>query len=164
VTKFVIALMLGLLLAASAVALAAPGPMPDEVPAEKSEVDLLRDVVSDLRAHDWRQATSGVIFLLMAVAARFRDRVPFFRGDRGGALLLLAMSALGGVATALLAEASVFSAWFLLGSVWTAVGAAGIHALTTRILWPKDGKQWLAFLKPLLQPTKKVAAGEVPNP
>lgn len=134
-----------------------PGPVADEVPGEKSEMELLKDIVNAGRAKDWRQMSSLILFLVMAVLTRYRDKMSFFKGDRGGALFLLLLSVIGGIITALIAEASILSVWFVLGCVWTAVGAAGVHTLTTKILWPKDGKQYLTFLKPLFGKEKKPA-------
>lgn len=153
---FLVMIFVGLLVAAGAAVAATPGPVPDEVPAEKAAAaqadpaGAAGEVLKDLVHRDWRQAASGAVFLMMGLLARLRPRLPWFKGDRGGALLLLLVSLLGGLGTALAAQASVLSGWFLLGSLWTAVGAAGLHAITTRLLWPKDGKQYLEWLKPVL--------------
>lgn len=164
---FALMVLVGLVLMLG-VAFAAPGPVGEDTAEERAATAQAEpagaagQVFKDLLERDWRQAASGFVWLTMGVLARFRGRIPWFRGDRGGALLLLLVALLGGAGTALAAEASILSAWFLLGSLWTAVGAAGLHAITTRLLWPKDGKQYLVWLKVVLAPVPKPAAtGEV---
>jgi hypothetical protein len=58
-------------------------------------------------------------------------------GDRAGAISLLALAVAGGLLTALSAEAPL-DVTMLVGSLWTAVEAAGIFLLLKKI-W-KPGK------------------------
>ena len=131
---------------------------PDQEAAE-DPVGTAGDVFHDFMAKDWRQAISGLVFLLMGLLARYRKDIPWFSGDRGGAFLLLLLSTMGGAGTAIAAAGTVLTPWFLLGSISTAVFAAGIRALLKGILYPSDGEDWLPGLKKWLVPS----AAKVPS-
>lgn len=58
-------------------------------------------------------------------------------GDRAGALSLIALAIAGGLVTGLISSSELD--WkLLLGSVWTAVDAAGIFLLIKKVWKPSD--------------------------
>lgn len=118
----------------------APAPAPVEAPADKAEEDplsTLGELVSAVRAGNWRLAIALGLGLLMFAAGKFRDKVKWFSGDRGGAVLVMALALAGAVSTALVSSASLDWKLFLgaAGVAWTAVGG---YTWAKRLIWPKD--------------------------
>ena len=135
-------------LAQDAGALAAPAAAPApaaeaaEAPdlAERAEADPLAvglELVDAVRKGNWRLAIALGLALLMVLGAKARDKVKWFRGDRGGALLVMGLSLAGALATALASDAALDWKLFLgaAGVAWTAVGG---YTWFKRLVWPKD--------------------------
>lgn len=101
----------------------APGELPDEI--EKDPVEVATRIVGDIKSGNWRMVAAGVLVLIMLGVARFRDKIKFFRGDRGGAVLVALVSLAGALVTSLYAGVSIDLAMVIaaFGTTWTAVGS-----------------------------------------
>ncbi len=118
-------------------------PAPEEAPAEadpladKNPASTASEVVADVRSGDWRHAIAGLLVLVMFGLRSVRDKIPWFKGDRGGAALVLGLGVAGGIATALYTSAPLD--WRLFaGAIGAATSSVGAYTLVKRILWPKD--------------------------
>ena len=107
--------------------------------AEEDPVGLAAEVVQDVRTGDWRHAIAGILVIVMLglSKAKVREKVKWFKGDRGGAALVLALGIGGGAVTALYAEGPLD--WRLFaGALSGSFTAAGIYTVFKRLFWPKD--------------------------
>lgn len=97
----------------------------------------LGELVTAAKAGNWRYVLALSLSLVLIVFARLRDKIKWFRGDRGGAIAVMVLSMGGALATALASDASVDFKLFLgaAGVAWTAVGG---YTWVKRLLWPKD--------------------------
>lgn len=115
-----------------------PGPVEA---AEGDPLGSLGKLLEAIRSGHWRMAAALFLSLLMLGWNRARKEVGWLKermsGDRAGAISVLAIAVVGGLITAL-ASSSPLDYKLLLGSVWTAVDAAGIFLLVKRIWKPKD--------------------------
>jgi len=123
---------------AAGTATAAEAVQPASAPeaAEKDPLGTLGQLVAAVRAGHWRLAASLALALLMVVLARVRDRIKWFRGDRGGAALV-GLLALGGALVSALSSSAPLDWKLFLGAagvMWTAVGG---YTWVKRLLWPK---------------------------
>lgn len=100
-------------------------------------VDLVADMVQSIRAGNWRYAAAFALSLLVLAFGGVRDRVKWFRGDRGGVVAIFVLSFGGALATSLLGSAPI-DATMALTSVSVAVTAIGGFTAFKRFLWPKD--------------------------
>lgn len=143
-------LCLALLTPAYAYAQPAPEAPSTEVPAEEAPaadvpapemnpVDTLGDLVSAVKDGNWRLVVSLLLGIVMFAGAKFRDKISWFKGDRGGAILAMILAMAGAVATALASDAAMDWKLFLgaAGVAWTAVGG---YTWIKRLFWPKDKK------------------------
>lgn len=115
----------------------APTVAPDS--ATKSAGGLLSDVFSGFKGGNWRLVVAGILSLLMIALGKVRE-MPWspFKGDRGGAILVLLLAEITAVIGALGLDAPVtFS--LILGALLTGATAAGGYAIVRRIIWPKAG-------------------------
>ena len=68
---------------------------------------------------------------------KFRDKVSWFKGDRGGTLLVGGLALLGGLASALAADQSIdFS--LLTGAIGVGLTAIGGYTGVKKLIWPSD--------------------------
>ncbi len=107
----------------------APEPSP-------SAPDVVASIVQDARGGHWRYAAAGALALLMLALGKARDRATWFRGDRGGAVLVLVLSLAGALST-VLASGAPLGFDVLLGAIGTAFTAAGGYTVVRRLLWPR---------------------------
>lgn len=118
-------------------------PAPAGTPAEKAEEDPLStagELVSAVKNGNWRLAVALALGFLMMLLGRFRNKLKWFKGDRGGAVLVMVLSLAGALSTALASSASMDWKLFLgaAGVAWTAVGG---YTWAKRLIWPKDVEQ-----------------------
>ena len=127
----------------------APQPPADIEPAaevtgtapEAPEDDLLvlaTQIVKSAKGGNWSMLAAAVLSLMMTLAWKLKlRRLKFFKGDRGGIVLLMGMSMAGSFSTALYAgqALSLEMAW---GATKVAIMAAGGWQLLKRAIWPKD--------------------------
>lgn len=95
-------------------------------------------LVNAFKAGNWKMAGAIVLALLMFVLAKSRSKVKWFKGDRGGAILVMALGLAGGFSAALAADGVSIDwrvALGIVGTVWMAVGGV---SWCKRIIWPKD--------------------------
>ena len=109
----------------------------DATTPDLDPIDVAGKVVADARSGDWRHAASGLLFLAMLGLGKYRDKVSWFKGDRGGAVLVAVLGLAGGLGTALASDAPLDWRLFIgaVGVVWTAVGGV---TWVKQILWPRD--------------------------
>ncbi|MHC4177401.1 MAG: hypothetical protein ACYSWU_07840 [Planctomycetota bacterium] len=119
---------------------AVPVEVADEAPADTSAepdaVGTIEELVGAIRNGNWRMVAALGLVLLMLVLGKVRHKVGFFKGDRGGAILLGVLSLGGALIVALQSDAPLDWKLFLgaLGVMWT---AAGGYNWFKRIIWPK---------------------------
>lgn len=120
--------------AAPTVAEAGPVTLPD---VGSDPVGFLERFVKAVKEGNWKTVGALVLVVLMLVLAKVRDKVAWFKGDRGGAVLVAILGLASGFATALISGAPI--TWQLvagiIGMTWTAVGG---YTWVKRIVWPKD--------------------------
>ena len=128
--------------ASDAAAIPAPNvPLPaDPTPAEAAEADpvgTITGLVRDIRAGNWRLAAVAVLVLLMLALSKFRGLVSWFKGDRGGAILVGLLGLLGTLSAALATSEPLGLDLFVgaLATTWTAVGG---YTWVKRLWKPSD--------------------------
>lgn len=112
----------------------------EPTPAEKAKADPVgtaAQVVKDIKSGNWRMVAAGVLALLMLLAAKARSQWKWFRGKRGGAVLVLVLGLAGSFSAALATSSPLDLSLFVgaLGVTWTAVGG---YTHIRRIIWPSD--------------------------
>lgn len=127
----------------------APGTPADRI--SKDPVGVVQEAIAAVKAGNWRLVLSLVLGAIMVLGIRFGGRV-FPQTTRGKAAMVGVLAVVGTVSAALGTDVSITGSLFLgtLGVVWAAVGA---REWIAALLWPKDGKQYLIWLKPLLGKT-----------
>ncbi len=105
--------------------------------AEKDPVGTVTEMVNDIRAGNWRDAVVGALALLMFLLVRVRDKIKLFKGDRGGAILVMAFALVGSLSVALASEVPLDWRLFL-GAATAAWTAAGAVKWFKQIIRPKD--------------------------
>lgn len=93
-------------------------------------------VLSSARAGQWRLFAACLLIGAVALARYALGRSSWFKTDRGGAVLVLGLALVGGVATSLVAER--WSAAVLINSLTTAFMAAGGYAILKKLFAPSD--------------------------
>lgn len=111
------------------------------IPAPPHEPDqAVTLVVENIKGGNWKLAVAAILSLLMTLLGKFRGMIPIFAGDRGGSLLVMVLSVLGSVATALGTGAPLD--WNLLisaaGVAFTAVGG---WTWFNQVIRPADKKK-----------------------
>jgi hypothetical protein len=111
-------------------------------PTITTEADVIEAVgktVADARAGDWRHFASGLLALVMFALAKYRGKISWFEGDRGGAILVGVLGLGGGFASAIASDGPLDWRLFVgsMGVTWTAVG--GVHWVK-QVFWPRDKK------------------------
>lgn len=115
----------------------APAPVP---PPTKGAGSLVGDVYNAVKGGQWRLAAAGVLALLMLALAKVREKSwSPFKGDRGGAVLVLLLALAGAFGTALASSAPI-GLDLIVGALGTAVAAAGGYAIVRRLIWPKAAR------------------------
>lgn len=123
---------------------AAPSSTPATVTTETDPdpVDTAGEVVKDVRAGNWREAIAGLVILLMIGLQKVGARAGIFKGDRGGALLVMLVSLLTGISAALASGAPMADWKLWLGIVTLAWTAAGAWTWVKKIIAPADADPW----------------------
>jgi len=113
-----------------------------QTPAAKVEADpagSARELVAAIRGGNWRYVAALALAFMMFLLSRVRDKVKWFKGDRGGAILVGILAVAGALSTALASSGPID--WRLLlgaaGVMWTAVGG---YTWLKRLIWPADKK------------------------
>lgn len=80
---------------------------------------------------------TGLVAAVRALVPKFSEKYQWLKTDRGSAVLVLGMAALGAAATTIAAWTA--PNWALLGTaVLVAVSSAGGYVLIKKIFWPSD--------------------------
>lgn len=107
---------------------------------EADPVGSLQLLVSAIKAGQWRFVVALLIAFVMFFSSKIwpvREKFEWFKGDRGGAILVMLLS-LGAAVSAALASSAALDWKLFVGAIgvcWTAVG--GVQWLK-RLIWPKD--------------------------
>lgn len=106
-------------------------------PADAGMPGSFEAAIKAVKDGDWRLVSAFVLAGLMVALRRARDRVSWFKGDRGGAVLVMLLSMFGALSTSLAAGVSVDAKLFLSAAMiaWTAVGG---YTWLRRLIWPKQ--------------------------
>lgn len=105
-------------------------------PADAGMPGSFESAIQAVKDGDWRLVSAFVLAGLMVALRRSRDRVAWFKGDRGGAVLVMLLSVFGALSTSLAAGVAVDAKLFLSAAMiaWTAVGG---YTWLRRLIWPK---------------------------
>jgi len=105
--------------------------------AESAPGSMAMDLADAVKKGQWRMVIAMVLSFALVLLGKFRDKVKWFKGDRGGAVLALMLSLGGAAALALASDATLDLRLALgaLGVTWTAVGG---YTWVKRLIWPKD--------------------------
>jgi hypothetical protein len=99
-----------------------PAPTPPDI--EEDPIGSIQLFIESIKTGNWRMVGSLALVLIMLILSKVRDKIKFFSGDRGGAVLVMLLGLLGGFSAALAADATFD--WKLVlgivGTVWTGVG------------------------------------------
>jgi hypothetical protein len=123
-------------------------PSADETTAAPSDVtkppqeagDAITSVVKNVRSGNWKLAVAALLSLLMTVLAKARSVVPFFRGDRGGSVLVMVLALMGSFATALSLGGSI-DLNLVLSAIGVAFTAVGGWTWVNQVVRPADKKK-----------------------
>jgi hypothetical protein len=113
-----------------------PADSPPNQPAS-DPLTTLGKLVDSVRGGQWRHAASLALILVMLALGKVRGKLKWFKGDRGGAVLVGILALAGALSTALASDAALDWRLFLgaAGVMWTAVGG---YTWAKRLIWPKD--------------------------
>jgi hypothetical protein len=118
---------------AAAEVVATPAP-----PVDSDPIAIGKDILQAAKGGQWRLLVAGILSLLMTLSWKLKIRTwSIFKGDRGGAILLMILALAGSFSTALATEAPV-SLELVLGAVSVAFTSVGAWQWGKRLLWPKD--------------------------
>lgn len=99
-----------------------------------SAVSLL---VKSVRDGDWKKFAAVALSLMMLGLGRYRDKIPWFSGDRGGVVLVFTLSATGALVTSLLAGAPVDAIMFFAAADVGLLAIGGFVAIK-KVFFPGD--------------------------
>lgn len=106
-----------------------------DAPKQAEPEVLAEDLVKAVRTGQWRMAASLALGLIMLLLSKLREKFKWFKGDRGGAILVAILAFGGASSTALASSAPLDWKLFLgtLGVMWTAVGG---YSWIKKLIWP----------------------------
>lgn len=100
-------------------------------------LSVIDSVVEAAKAGRWLLVAAGALTLAMFGLRKVRDRVTWFKGDRGGAILVILLS-LGAALSTAFGSGNAVDWKLIVGAVAVAWTASGGYTNIRRILWPKD--------------------------
>lgn len=114
----------------------------DPTPVQEATDDPLGTVASlvkAVRSGDWRMVAALALALVMLVLGKVRGKVKWFRGDRGGVVLVFFLATAGMLSTTLAAGMDVD---LKMGTTALSAGlmAIGGYVGIKKLLWPSDGE------------------------
>jgi hypothetical protein len=109
-----------------------------DIVQEIDPLSAIEQIVEAARGGRWLLVAAGALILVMFGLRKARDHFKWFKGDRGGALLVILLSLAGALSTALATSASVDWKLFV-GALAVAFTASGGYNNIRRIIWPQDG-------------------------
>lgn len=114
----------------------------------KDPVGVAQETVQAVKSGNWKLVVATALGAIMVLGIRFGGRL-FPKTQRGKAAYLMTLALAGTLSTALSTGAAITLNLFVgaLSVAWLAVGA---REWIATLLWPKDGKHVLTWLKPIL--------------
>lgn len=100
-------------------------------------VGAMNNLVQAVRDGNWSMVAACVLIVLVWFARKFNTKISFFQGDRGGPILVFALSFAGAISTSLMASEPISFKMFLAASQ-IALMAIGGFVGVKKILWPSD--------------------------
>ncbi len=128
-----------------------PGPGTPADRIEHDPVGTVQDVIKAARAGQWRYVAAVILGGLMVLGIRFGGKV--FGSTQRGKAGMVAVLALLGAFSSSLATSMPLDGALLLGALGVAWLAVGMREWLSAMLWPKDGKPILEWLRPILGKT-----------
>lgn len=115
-------------------------PVEAPVDVEGDPIGVAGELLKAAKEGNWRLFAALLLTVCMVVLSRVREKVKWFKGDRGGSVLVMALAMAGAVATALMTDAKMDWKLFVgaAGVAWT---AAGGYTWAKRLISPKDKKE-----------------------
>ena len=107
---------------------------------ENKPIESLFDLVELIKSGSWRLVVAFALSAIMLGVNKYRDRVPLFKGDRGGALSVVLLAVLGSITAALYSDAALSPSLFM-GALATAFTAAGGYTVVKKLIWPSDAEE-----------------------
>lgn len=93
--------------------------------------------VAAIKLGNWKLVAGIALAGVMMVLSKVRDKIKWFKGDRGGAVLVMVLSLAGALSTGLMAGAA-FDLKMVLGAIGVAWTAVGGYTWLKRLIWPQD--------------------------
>ena len=114
-----------------------PTATPEEVASKP--LGAMSDLVSAIRSGNWRIVAAIALSLIMLAGAKARDKIAFFKGDRGGIVAIFTLSAVGALATSLFADGAIDATMFLRAAEVGLLAIGGFVGFK-KLVWPSDKK------------------------
>lgn len=116
----------------------APAPVVDSATGETGDVGSdISQVIASARSGNWKLLLGGLLSLLMTLAYKFKVReLAIFKGDRGGAILVMLLALMGAFASALSLNQPI-NLNLVVSAIGIAFTAVGGWAWFNKILKPK---------------------------
>ena len=107
---------------------------------DNKPIESIFELINYIKEGNWRIVAGFVLMGIMFGLNKWRERVPFFKGDRGGAILVLVLALVSSVSAALFSNAGL-DLELIVGAVSVAFSASGGYTIIKRIIWPKDKEE-----------------------
>jgi len=107
---------------------------------ENKPIESLFELVALIKSGSYRLVVAFALSAAMLGLNRYREKIPFLGGDRGGAISVVLLAVLGSISAALYSD-SELSASLFMGALATAFTAAGGYTVVKKILWPSDAEE-----------------------
>lgn len=101
--------------------------------------NIVGDIIGAASAGKWLAAVGGALALVVLALRKWRNKIPWFMGDRGGVVFTILSGSITVVAAGLIAGVNPSWTW-ILASLALAVNAAGGYVLVKKFFWPSDSK------------------------
>ena len=100
-------------------------------------VNAVGEMVGAFRAGNWREFAAILLSFIMLGFAKSRDKLKFFRGDRGGVISIFVISSLGAIITSLFGSAPIDLLMFARAGEIAVLAIGGFIGIK-KLFWPSD--------------------------